>query len=337
MPNAIRSHAIRIHETGGPEVLRWEEVEVPPPGPGEVLLRHTAIGLNYADVNLRRGTFYLHTKTPLPSILGNEGAGVIERVGEGVTDLKAGDRVVYVAPSGMASQPGAYSERRVIEAARLVKIPDGVSDEQAAAALLKGLTAWCIVRRVFPVQPGHSVLVHAAAGGVSSFLVQWSKHLGAMVIGTVGSAEKAKTARALGCDHVVLYREVDFVTEVNRIVPGGVSAVFDGVGKDVFLPSLDCLDGFGTLVNFGNASGAPPPLDIRPLAHRGAQKVTRIGMGFFFYERATLDEATGELFALIKQGVLTPSVTQRYPLREAAQAHRDLEARKTTGSVLLVP
>jgi len=337
VPQSIRAHAIRIHDNGGPEVLRFEEVEVPPPEPGEVRLRHTAIGLNYADVNLRRGTFYLHTKLALPAIIGNEGAGVIESVGPGVTALRPGDRVVYVAPSGMAAQPGAYSEMRVIEAERLVRIPDGVSDEQAAAALLKGLTAWCIVRRVFPVKPGHSVLVHAAAGGVSSFLVQWAKHLGATVIGTVGSAEKERTARALGCDHVIRYRDVDWVAAVNAIVPGGVSAVFDGVGKDVFLASLDCLDGFGTLVNFGNASGAPPPLDIRPLAHRGAQMVTRIGMGFFFYERSVLDEATAELFGLIGRGVLTPSVTQRYALRDAAQAHRDLEERKTTGSVILVP
>src|SRR6185436_7415015 len=239
--------------------------------------------------------FYLHTKLPLPAIIGNEGAGVIERVGDGVTDLKAGDRVVYVSPSGMAAQPGAYSELRVIEASRLVRIPAGVSDEQAAAALLKGLTAWCIVKRVFPVKPGHSVLVHAAAGGVSSFLVQWSKHLGALVIGTVGSAEKAAAARAAGCDHVILYREVDFVREVNRLVPGGVSAVFDGVGKDTFLPSLDCLNGFGTLVNFGNASGAPPPLDVRILAHRGAQLVTRMGMGFFFTDLRLRDIAAGDL------------------------------------------
>jgi NADPH2:quinone reductase len=328
--------AIRIYENGGPEVLRWEEVAVPPPGRGEVLLRHTAIGLNYADVNLRKGTFYLHTKLPLPAILGNEGAGVVEQLGADVAHLKVGDRVVYVSPSGMAP-PGAYSELRVIEADRLVKIPDGVSDQQAAAAFLKGLTAWCIVRRIFPVEPGHSILVHAAAGGVSSFLVQWSKHLGATVIGTVGSQEKARIARELGCDHIILYREIDFVSEVNRLVPGGVSAVFDGVGKDTFLPSLDCLDGFGTLVNFGNASGAPPPLDIRPLAHRGAQKVTRMGMGFFFTDGKLWPLATGELFKLMGEGVLTARIARTYPLRDAAQAHRDLESRQTTGSVILLP
>lgn len=329
--------AIRIHENGGPEVLRWEDVDVPQPGPGEVRLRHTAIGLNYADVNLRRGGFYLHTKTPLPAILGNEGAGVIESVGPDISDFKPGDRVVYVTPSGMADSPGAYSEARVIEAYRLVKIPDGISDQDAAAAFLKGLTAWCIVRRIFPVQPGHSILVHAAAGGVSSFLVQWSKHLGATVIGTVGSAEKAAAARAAGCDHVILYRETDFVREVNRLVPGGVSAVFDGVGKDTFIPSLDCLSGFGTLVNFGNASGAPPLLDIRVLAHRGAQLVTRMGMGFFFTERRLMDVAAADLFRLLRGGVLKTRVERTYPLRDAEQAHRDLEARKTSGSVILLP
>lgn len=329
--------AIRIYENGGPEVLRWEDVEVSAPGQGEVLLRHTAIGLNYADVNLRRGTFYIHMKLPLPAILGNEGAGVVEGLGPGVTDLKAGDRVVYVSPSGMADSPGAYSELRTIEADRLFKIPDGISDQQASAAFLKGLTAWCIVRRIFPVRPGHTILVHAAAGGVSSFLTQWSKHLGATVAGTVGSAEKAHAAREAGCDHVILYREVDFVSEVNRLFPGGVSAVFDGVGKDTFLPSLNCLDPFGTLVNFGNASGPPPPLDIRLLGTRGSQMVTRMGMGYFFRDRRTLISAAGEMFNLVRQGVLKTRIERTYPLRDAARAHRDLEDRQTVGSVILVP
>jgi NADPH2:quinone reductase len=328
---------MRIYENGGPEVLRWEDVEVAPPGRGEVLLRHTAVGLNYADVNLRRGGFYTHATLPLPSILGNEAAGVIEALGPGVTEFKPGDRVAYVSPSGMTDSPGGYSEARTIEAARLVKIPDGVSDKQAAASLLKGLTAWCILRPTFEVKPGQTILVHAAAGGVSSFLVQWCKHLGATVIGTVGSAEKAKTAKANGCDHTILYREVDFVREVLRLFPQGVSAVFDGVGKDTFLPSLECIDPFGTLVNFGNASGAPPPLDIRVLANRGAQKVTRVGMGFFFTERAVLVSAADELFGLMKKGVLTPRIERTYPLRDAAQAHRDLESRNTSGSVVLIP
>jgi NADPH2:quinone reductase len=328
--------AIRIYENGGPEVLRWEDVEVPAPGRGEVLLRHTAIGLNYADVNLRRGTFYIHTTLPLPAILGNEGAGVVEQLGPDVTDVKVGDRVVYVSPSGMDA-PGSYSEIRVIEADRLVKIPDGISDQQASAAFLKGLTAWCIVRRIFPVRPEHVILVHAAAGGVSSFLTQWCKHLGATVIGTVGSVDKAQVAQVAGCDHTILYREVDFVREVNRLFPNGVSAVFDGVGKDTFLPSLNCLDPFGTLVNFGNASGTPPPLDIRLLGTRGSQMVTRMGMGFFFTDRRVLASAADEMFTLMAKGALTARIERTYPLRDAAEAHRDLENRNTVGSVILVP
>jgi NADPH:quinone reductase len=333
---SIVPKAIRIYENGGPDVLRWEEVDVPPPGPGEVLLRHTAIGLNYADVNLRNGTFYIHTKLPLPAILGNEGAGVIEGLGPGVGNLTVGDRVVYVSPSGMAP-PGSYSELRVIAGDRLVKIPDGISDQQAAAAFLKGLTAWCIVRRIFPVRPGHVILIHAAAGGVASFLCQWCKHLGATVVGTVGSTEKAKAARAAGCDHTILYREADFAREVNRLFPDGVSAVFDGVGKDTLLPSLDCLDPFGTLVNFGNASGTPPPLDIRLLGTRGAQMVTRMGMGFFFRDHSVQEKAAEEIFDLMIKGVLKARIERTYPLREAAQAHRDLEGRRTMGSVVLIP
>src|SRR5262245_25453238 len=330
------AHAIRIYENGGPEVLRWEDVDVPPPGAGEVLLRHTAVGLNYADVNLRNGTFYIHTKLPLPAILGNEGAGVVEGLGSGVGNVKVGNRVVYVSPSGMAA-PGSYSELRVIAADQLVKIPDGISDRQAAAAFLKGLTAWCIVRRIFPVRPGHVILIHAAAGGVASFLTQWSKHLGATVVGTVGSTAKAEAARAAGCDHTILYRDIDFVREVNRLFPDGVSAVFDGVGKDTFLPSFDCLEPFGTLVNFGNASGTPPPLDIRLLGARGAQMVTRMGMGFFFRDRRIQAKASAEIFDLMTRGILTARVERTYPLCEAAQAHRDLEGRQTMGSVVLLP
>ncbi len=299
-------------------------------------MRHTAVGLNYADVNLRNGTFYIHTKLPLPAILGNEGAGVVEGLGSNVSNIKVGDRVVYVSPSGMAL-PGSYSELRVIEADQLVQIPENISDQQAAAAFLKGLTAWCIVRRIFPVWPDHTILIHAAAGGVASFLGQWSKHLGATVVGTVGSAEKAQAARAAGCDHTILYREVDFVREVNLLFPDGVSAVFDGVGKDTFLPSLECLEPFGTLVNFGNASGAPPPLDIRLLGARGSQMVTRMGMGFFFKDRRIQAKAAEEMFDLMSKGVLTARIERTYPLCEAAQAHRDLEGRRTMGSVVLIP
>jgi NADPH2:quinone reductase len=329
--------AIRIHATGGPEVLSWDDIDVPSPGRGEVVLRHTAIGVNYADVNLRRGNFYLYDKLPLPAVLGNEGAGVVEAIGPDVTELAVGDHVAYVNASGSTASPGSYSERRIIGADRLVKIPDGVSDEQAAASLLKGLTAWCIVRRAFPVQPGQVVLVHAAAGGVSSFLTQWSRHLGATVIGTVGNAEKAEIAKADGCAHVILYREKDFVAETRRLYPGGISAVFDGVGKDTFLPSLDCLKPLGMLVNFGNASGPPPLLDVRMLSQKGSLVVTRVGLGHFLTERAALVAATSELLGLIANGTIKVHIARKYPLREAAQAHRDLESGRTVGSLILTP
>ncbi len=329
--------AIRIHKTGDASVLSFDDVDVAPPGRGEVLLRHTAIGVNYADINLRRGTFYLNNPLAMPAILGNEGVGVVESLGPDVTEVAVGDHVAYVSASGTTSSPGSYSEKRAIEARRLVKIPASISDTQAAAAFVKGLTASVILRRVFPVLPGHSVLVHAAAGGVSTYLTQWSRHLGATVVGTVGSADKAKIAQAAGCHHTILYREQDFVTETLKLFPDGVSAVFDGVGKDVFLQSLDCLDPFGTLVNFGNASGAPPPLDVRLLAKRGAQMVTRIGMGYFFQNRDVLVSAADELFGLIASGVLKTNIDRTFPLREAAQAHRAIEERRTTGSVILIP
>jgi len=329
--------AIRIYATGSPDVLTWEDVDVPAPGRGEVLLRHTAIGVNYADINLRRGSFYLYSALPLPTILGNEGVGVIESLGPDVTEVAVGDRVAYVSPSGTTMSPGSYSEKRVIDARRLVRIPAAISDEQAAAAFVKGLTAWAIVRVTFPVQPVNVVLVHAAAGGVSSFLTQWSKHLGASVIGTVGSPDKARVAIENGCDHTILYRETDFVTEVRRLFPAGISAVFDGVGKDTFLPSLDCLRPRGMLVNFGNASGPPPLLDVRMLSQKGSLLVTRIGMGHFFTERDVLVSAADEMFALIASGVLRVNLERQYALRDAAQAHRDLESRITTGSVVLIP
>lgn len=329
--------AIRIHRTGGPEVLTWDDVEVAAPGRGEVLLRHTAIGVNFADINLRGGAFYLYNPLPLPAILGNEGVGVVEALGPDVSEVQVGDRVAYVSPSGTSASPGGYSEKRIIVANRLAKIPDNVSDAQAAASFIKGLTAWCIVRRAYPVKAGDVVLVHAAAGGVSSFLTQWSKHLGATVIGTVGSEEKAGIARANGCDHTILYREADFVQEVRKLYPRGVSAVFDGVGKDTFIRSLDCLRPFGMLVNFGNASGPPEPLDVRMLSQKGSLVVTRVGMGNFIAEREALVAASAEMFGLIGDGALRVHVDRSYALKDAAQAHRDIEARKTTGSVILIP
>ncbi len=329
--------AIRIHETGGPEVLRFEDVEVPPPREGEALLRHTAIGVNFADVNLRGGAFYLYAPLPLPAILGNEGVGVVEALGPGVSEVAVGDRVAYIAASGTTSSPGGYSEQRVIDASRLARIPDGVSDVQAAGSFIKGLTAWAIVRRAYPVKAGDVVLVHAAAGGVGSFLAQWSRHLGATVIGTVGDSGKAAIARENGCDHVILYRETNFVEEVRKLYPRGISAVFDGVGKDTYLQSFDCLRNFGMVVNFGNASGPPPLLDARMLSQKGSLFTTRVGMGHYIAEREDLLMAAAELFDLIATGALRPHIERTYPLKDAAQAHRDLESRKTTGSVVLIP
>jgi NADPH2:quinone reductase len=331
------SKAIRIYANGGPEVMQWEDVDVPEPGPGEALVRHTAIGVNYADINLRRGTFYRFNTLKFPAILGNEGAGVVEKIGPGVSDVRVGDRVAYICPSGSSSSPGGYSEKRVIVADRLAPIPDSVTDEQPAGSFIKSLTAWVIVRRTFPVKRGDVVLVHAAAGGVSSFLTQWSKYLGATVIGTVGNAEKAKIARENGCDHAILYRDADFVKEVRRLYPDGIAAVFDGVGKDVFLQSLDCLQYFGMLVNFGNASGPPPPVDVRLLSDKGSLIVTRVGMGNFIEKRPDLIAAAAEMFGLIGSGALRVAIDRTYPLRDAAQAHRDIEDRKTTGSVILIP
>jgi NADPH2:quinone reductase len=329
--------AMRIHETGGPEVLTWEEIELPPPGPGEVRLRQRAAGLNYADINLRRGGFYLYAPPKLPTILGNEAAGIVEALGPGVTQVKIGDRAAYVSPSGMYDEaPGGYAEARNIAAERLVILPDGVSEMQAAAIMAKGLTASTILHRLYTIEPGQTVLIHAAAGGMGSILTQRSKHLGATVIGTVGSTEKAKAAHANGCDHTILYRETDFVAAVRKLVPEGVAAVFDAVGKDTFLPSLDCLRPYGKIVNFGNASGPPPPLDIRMLSQKGCLSVARAGLTHYVADRANFERASAELFDLVKRGIIRLDPTNTYALKDAAQAHRDLEARKTVGSVVLV-
>lgn len=329
--------AVRMHRTGGPDVLVYEDVEVPQPAPGEVLLRHTAIGVNFADINLRGGAFYLYSPLPLPAILGNEGCGVVEALGAGVSEVKVGDRVAYISASGTTASPGGYSEKRVIAAQKLARIPEGVSDIDAAASFIKGLTAWAILRRAYKVAKGDVVLVHAAAGGVSSFLVQWAKHLGAVVIGTAGNEGKAQIARELGCDHVILYRDKDFAAEVRKLYPQGIHAVFDGVGKDTYLRSFDCLRIFGWVVNFGNASGPPELLDVRTLSQKGSLFTTRVGMGHYIAERTDLLAASGELFDLISTGVIKPRVHATYPLMEASQAHRDLETRRTSGSVVLIP
>ncbi len=331
--------AMRVHENGPPEVMKWEEIEFPPPHAGEVRLRHRAVGLNHADINLRRGGFYLYRPPKLPTILGNEAAGVVEALGPGVTQVKVGDRVVYVSPSGMYGDeaPGGYAEARNIPADRLIVLPDHISERQAAALMAKGLTASAILHRLYRIQPGDPVLIHAAAGGMGTILTQWAKHLGAMVIGTVGSAEKADIATANGCDHVILYRETDFVAAVRTIIPAGVAAVFDGVGKDTFMPSLDCMRPYATIVSFGNASGPVPPLDIRVLSQKGTLIVTRPGLTNYIADRANYERAAAELFDLVKRGVIRLNPANAYALKDAVQAHRDLESRKTVGSVVLIP
>jgi len=331
------TRAIRIHGNGGPEVLRWEEVELPAVGPGEARVRHTAIGINYSDVNVRRGGFYLAHKVSFPLTLGNEAAGVVESVGPGVTDVKVGDRVCYAGMRGeFYEQTGAYAEARNVFADRLVPIPEGVSDQQAAAMLLKGFTASLIINKLFKPKPGDSVLIHTAAAGVGILLCQWSKHLGATVLGTVGSPEKARIARAHGCDHTILYRELDFVEETKKLVPEGVSVVFDGVGKDTFVRSLGCVRPFGLMVNYGNASGHVPPFELLLLA-RGSVSICRPGVSSYTRDVPTMRRAAAELFELVRQGALKIEIGRTYPLKDAAAAHRDLEGRRATGSILLVP
>ena len=322
-------HAIRIHKHGGPEVLQWDDVPLAQPGAGEALIRHTAIGLNFIDTYHRSGLYPM----PLPLTLGGEAAGVVEAIGPGVSEVKVGDRVGY------GSAPvGAYCERRLIPANRLVKIPAGIDDKHAAAILLKGMTTWYLVRRTYPVRPGDTVLVHAAAGGVGVILTAWAKHLGATVIGTVGSPDKAALAKKHGCDHVILYREVDFTAEVKKITGGkGLPVVYDGVGKDTFNGSLDCLRPRGLMVSFGNASGAVPPFAIGNLASKGSLFLTRPTLVHYVAERAELETAARELFEIVAKGVVKVELNQSYALKDAAQAHRDLEARKTTGSTVLLP
>jgi len=331
------TNAIRIHANGGPEVLRWDEVDLPPPGEGEARVRHTAIGVNYSDINVRRGGFYLAHKATLPLILGNEAAGIVEAIGPGVSDVKVGDRVAYAGMRGeFYETTGSYAEARNVYAERLVRIPDGVSDRQAAAMLLKGFTASLIINKLFKPKPGDSVLIHTAASGVGIILAQWSKHLGATVIGTVGSAEKAAIAREHGCDHPILYRETDFVAATRAIVPQGVSVVFDGVGKDTFVRSLGCVRPFGLMVNYGNASGHVPPFELLLLA-RGSVSICRPGVSSFTRDVPTMRQAAAELFDLVRSGALRIEVGRTYPLKDAAQAHRDVESRAVTGSVLLIP
>ncbi len=321
------THIVRIHKTGGPEVLTWEETEIGKPGPGEVRMRHTAVGLNFIDTYNRRGIYPM----PLPSSLGGEGAGVVEEVGPGVDDLKPGDRVAY------GSAPiGAYAEARLIAAARLVKLPSGVSDQQAAAMMLKGLTAQYLLRQTYRVKPGEPILFHAAAGGVGLIACQWAKHLGATVIGTIGSEAKAKLARAHGCDHVIDYTKEDFQKRVVEITEGKkLPVVYDSVGKDTFMKSLDCLAPLGLMVSFGQSSGLVEPFSINILTGKGSLYVTRPTLIHYASTTEKLRAMAKELFDHVAGGTIKIEIGQTYPLKEVAQAHRDLEARKTTGSTVL--
>lgn len=319
--------AIRIHETGGPEVLKWEEVTVGEPGPGEVRLRHTAVGLNYIDVYFRTG---MYPAEP-PFTPGLEASGVVEALGDGVTDLDVGDRVAYAAPP-----PGAYSEARLMNADRVVKVPDGISDELAAAMMLKGMTAHYLLRRTYRVKAGDTILFHAAAGGVGLIACQWAKSLGATVIGTVGSDEKAELAAAHGCDHPIVYTRENFVERVKSITDGaGVPVVYDSVGKDTFMNSMECLSPLGTMVLFGASSGPVAPFDPGLLAAKGSLFLTRPTLMTYTAKRDDLVAAAKELFKVVESGAVKLEINQRFPLENAAEAHRALEARKTTGSTIL--
>ncbi len=318
--------AIRFAKTGGPEVLEWQQVEIGKPGPGQVRLRHSAVGLNYVDTYQRSGLYPM----ALPSGLGSEAAGIVEEVGPGVSGLKPGDRVAY------AGGPlGAYSEARVMPAERLVLVPAGITDSQAAAMMLKGMTAWYLIRRTHAVTRGETILIHAAAGGVGLIVCQWAKHLGATVIGTVGSADKAALAKKNGCDHPINYRSEDFVARVNEITGGKkCPVVYDSVGKDTFYKSLDCIAPLGLLASFGQSSGSVGPVDIGILAGKGSLFLTRPTLNTYTASREDLLTASAELFAVVQSGAVKIAVNQSYKLREAAQAHRDLQDRKTTGSTV---
>lgn len=321
--------AIRIHKTGGPEVLCWEDVDIGAPGAGEVRLRQTAIGLNYIDTYYRSGLYPLAS---YPQVLGMEAAGVVEAVGSGVEELAVGDRVAY------ANIPvGAYAEQRLIPAERIVKLPDEIDDCTAAAMMLKGMTAEYLLRRTYKLRAGETVLIHAAAGGVGLILCQWAKHIGATVIGTVGSADKARLAAAHGCDHTILYREENFVKRVLELTDGrGVPVVYDAIGKDTFYESLKCLAKYGLMVNYGQASGDTGPVDLGATRAK-ALYITRPGLMVYNADRADLTACADALFEVVQKGVVRIEINQTYPLSETAQAHRDLQGRKTTGSTLLIP
>lgn len=323
------THAIRFHQTGGPEVLRWEEVALPPLQPNEATVKHHAVGLNFIDIYHRTGLY----PVPLPSGIGLEGAGVVEAVGSAVTDFKPGDRVAY------AGGPlGAYAEQRNIPNDRLVKLPAALSFEQGAAMMLQGMTAQYLLRRTYRVQPGDPILIHAAAGGVGLIVCQWAKALGATVIGTVSSDEKAALAHAHGCDHTIIYARENFTQRVKEITGGvGVPVVYDSIGKDTFTASLDCLRPLGLMVSFGNASGPVPPFDLGELSKRGSLFITRPTLFGYVGPRNDLVRSATELFDMVTSGKVKIEVNQRYALKDAAQAQSDLAVRKTTGSTVLRP
>ena len=321
---------VRVHEVGGPEVLRFEDVEVGSPGPGQALIRQTAVGLNFIDVYFRSG---MYPPPRLPFVPGLEGAGVVEAVGDGVREVQVGQRVAYASPP-----IGAYAQRRLMAADRLVALPEGVSDEQAAAMMLKGMTAQYLLRQTYPVQRGQTILFHAAAGGVGLIACQWARHLGATVIGTVGSDAKAELARAHGCAHVIRYDREDVVARVREITGGkGVPIVYDSVGQATFETSLDCLAPRGMLVSFGQSSGKIPPVDLGILSQKASLYVTRPMLMTYTAGRADLLATARELFEVVQSGAVRILINQRFPLREAVEAHRALESRRTTGSTLLLP
>lgn len=326
--------AVRVHEYGGPEKLRYEDVEIGEPGPGQAYVRHTAIGLNFADTHNREGRYPLPS---LPHVLGGEAAGVVEKVGPGVTDVKVGDRVAYAA-GGPAFPPGSYAEARLFDASRLVILPDEIDDVTAAGMIVKGLTAQYLLKSVYPVRPGETIVVHAAAGGVGTVLTQWAAHLGARVIGVVGSQEKATIARANGCHHALVSSQEDVAHRVRQLTAGeGVPVVFDGVGRDTFQVSLACLRPQGLLVSYGTASGKVPPFDIFELNRMGSLGITSAAFAWFMRNRTELLSRANDLMDVVLRGAVKIQVNQTFALADAAEAHRALESRRTQGASVLIP
>ena len=321
-------HAIRIHQTGGPEVMKWESVEVPAPGPGQVRLKQHAVGVNYIDVYQRSGLY----KLPLPFVAGSEGAGEVVAVGPGVSDFKVGDRGAY------AGAAGGYAEERVMPADRLVKLPDNIDYKTGAAMMLQGMTVRYLLRETYKVGKGSTMLLHAAAGGIGLIACQWARHLGATIIGTVSTPQKAALAREHGATHVINYKTEDFVKRTKELTNGqGVDVVYDAVGKDTYPASLDCLKPLGLWVSFGNASGAIANFDLLLLSSKGSLYATRPTLGTYVAKRADLVANAAELFDVVGKGIVKINVNHTYALKDAEQAHRDLEARKTTGSIVLLP